>query len=225
MRKIATIVVVFAVAVAGLVAPQAAFAAAHTTAPAKNTKPTKVAQATDKKESADKQPVKVTVAEGDSLSSIAEKHSTTWVRLYNANETVAHPDVINPGQELRVPAADEQLTERALPQPPAPVAVPVQTSYQAPAQQTYTRPTPAAATYPVDANGAKATIYARESGNNPNATNPSGCYGIGQDCNGVVRTQCGADYACQDQYFTNYMASRYGSWEAALAFWNANGWW
>lgn len=223
MRKIAISAIAFAVAAAISFGSQTALAA--TSSQEKNTKSTKVAQATENtsqaKQSESKKPVMVQVAEGDSLSSIAEKHSTTWVRLYNANEAITNPDIINPGQQLRVPAADEELAERPLPQPaPAPVAT---VSYQAPAQQTYTRAT--ATSYPVSANAAKAYIYNRESGNNPNATNPTGCYGIGQDCNGVLRTQCGADYACQDAYFDRYAASRYGSWEAAYAFWQANGWW
>lgn len=165
--------------------------------------------------------VKVVVKDGDSLSSIAEANGTTWVRLYNANESVANPNVINPGQELRVPSADEQLADRPLPvvQPVAPVASPTYQAYSAPAR-TY-----APATGQVTGNAAKDYIYSRESGNNPNATNPSGCYGIGQDCNGVLRAQCGADWACQDAYFTSYAERRYGGWEGAYNFWQANHWW
>lgn len=66
---------------------------------------------------------------------------------------------------------------------------------------------------------AKAFVYCHESGNNPSKWNDSGCYGLGQDCNGIVYSQCGADYACQDAYFTSYMFRRYGSWENAKAFW------
>lgn len=228
MRKIAML----AVAIAVVSATVGSNTAVTYAAPTKG-KATKVAVDTEKKNAQTEKkaeaskPVMVTVAEGDSLSSIAEKKSSTWVRLYNANESIAHPDIINPGQELRVPAADEQLTERALPQPPAPVAATPQvtTSYSAPTQ-TYSRPAASsAASYPVSSNAAKAYIYNRESGNNPNATNPGGCYGIGQDCNGVLRAQCGADYACQDAYFDGYALRRYGSWEAAYAFWQANGWW
>ena len=231
MRKIALSAVIVAIAAAVSLSTQTALAASGPTA--KNTKSTKVAQAeNDKKQpqTVENKPVMVTVAQGDSLSSIAEKNASTWVRLYNANQAIAHPDVINPGQQVRVPAADEQLTERALPQPPAPVyvapvAAPAQTSYQAPAQTYTQRNTAPAASYPVSSNAAKAYIYNRESGNNPNATNPNGCYGIGQDCNGVLRAQCGADYGCQDAYFDGYAQRRYGSWEAAYAFWQANGWW
>lgn len=168
------------------------------------------------------EPVIATVVEGDSLSSIAETYNTTWMRIYDVNDSITNPDVINPGDQLRIPAADEQLTDRALPQ---------QTTYAA--SVSYTRTTTVAntqaqtatASSPTDGNTAKAYIYARESGNNPNATNAKGCYGIGQDCNGVVRSQCGADYTCQDEYFTAYATRRYGSWEGALAFWQNHGWW
>lgn len=163
-------------------------------------------------------PIIITVQPGDSLSSIAEANSTTWVRLYNANDTIVNPNIINPGDQLRIPTPDEPLVDRALPQPVvvAPVQTPRPTSYRAPAPVT---------NYPTDPNSAKAFIYSRESGNNPNATNPNGCYGIGQDCNGRVRSSCGADYACQDAYFSNYATNRYGSWEAAQAFWQSHGWW
>lgn len=165
-------------------------------------------------------PVMVTVQAGDSLSKIAEAHGTTWVRLFNANTGIANPNIINPGDQVRVPAPEEVLADRPLPQPVV-VAAPVQ-AYQAPA--TYRKAAPAAS-YPVSANAAKAYIYSRESGNNPNAINPGGCYGLGQDCNGVLRTQCGADYACQDAYFDAYAARRYGGWEGAYAFWQQNHWW
>ncbi len=189
----------------------------------KANEPKKVAVTAVKEAETKPAPNMVTVVEGDSLSSIADAHTTTWVRIFNANEGIANPDIINPGDSLRIPTAEEQLAERALPQPVVVAPAPVQAAptYRAAAA------TPAAATtsYPVDGNSAKAYIYARESGNNPNATNPSGCYGIGQDCNGVLRAQCGADYACQDAYFTGYAMRRYGSWENALAFWQANHWW
>jgi len=62
-------------------------------------------------------------------------------------------------------------------------------------------------------------IYQHESGNDPSKENSIGCFGIGQDCNGIVKNRCGVDYACQDEYFTDYMKRRYGSWEIAKAFW------
>jgi LysM repeat protein len=60
-------------------------------------------------------PATVVVQSGDNLSKIATSNETTYVRLYNANEQIRHPDVIHPGQNVRVPAANEQLPERPLP--------------------------------------------------------------------------------------------------------------
>ncbi len=58
------------------------------------------------------QPKKVVVAEGDSLASIAEANQTDWVRIFNANESIANPDIINAGQELTIPTADQELPDR-----------------------------------------------------------------------------------------------------------------
>jgi hypothetical protein len=67
-------------------------------------------------------------------------------------------------------------------------------------------------------------IYQHESGCNLNAVNGGGCRGIGQACPGN-KLPCGADYACQNQFFSSYAIGRYGSWEAAYAFWVSNRWW
>lgn len=76
-----------------------------------------------------------------------------------------------------------------------------------------------------------AYIYGMESGGrvsgkcNPSARNASGCFGIGQDCNGVLEKKCGANYECQNKFFTEYATRRYGSWERAYLFWTKKGWW
>lgn len=57
----------------------------------------------------------VVVQPGDSLSKIATANSTTYVRLYDANAQIAHPDVIHPGEKLKVPAANEVLASRPIP--------------------------------------------------------------------------------------------------------------
>lgn len=57
----------------------------------------------------------VTVQPGDTLSAIADKNTTTYVRLFDANQQVNDPDLIFPGQNLRIPAAGEQLPDRPLP--------------------------------------------------------------------------------------------------------------
>lgn len=67
-------------------------------------------------------------------------------------------------------------------------------------------------------------IYMKESGCNPGAMNAGGCYGLGQDCNGIVMARCGADYQCQNEYFTSYVNGRYGGWQGAYSFWVQNHW-
>lgn len=62
-------------------------------------------------------PVKnVVVQPGDSLVKIATAHKTTYVRLFDANTQISDPDIIHPGENIRIPAADEQLASRPLPQ-------------------------------------------------------------------------------------------------------------
>lgn len=63
--------------------------------------------AAEKKETADKPEEKKTVSvkSGDTLSAIAAKHGTTWQKLYEANKGVigGNPNLIKPGQELKIP--------------------------------------------------------------------------------------------------------------------------
>lgn len=61
------------------------------------------------------------VTENESLSDIAKMHDTTWNRLFDKNTTLENPDVISIGTELVIPAPDEVIEPRALPEPPAPI--------------------------------------------------------------------------------------------------------
>src|SRR5204863_9863978 len=62
-----------------------------------------------------KKPVYVKVEPGGSLSKIAKSQKTTWRRIYDANEKIKHPDLIYPGQKLRVPNPKESLKHRPVP--------------------------------------------------------------------------------------------------------------
>ena len=53
------------------------------------------------------------VAAGDSLASIAEKYNTTWMRIFDANESLGNPNAIDIGQKLRIPSAEEVLPDRS----------------------------------------------------------------------------------------------------------------
>lgn len=59
--------------------------------------------------------VYVTVVEGDYLDKIASDNKTTYQRVFDANTEIVDPNVIYPGQKLRIPRTDEQLAARALP--------------------------------------------------------------------------------------------------------------
>jgi LysM repeat protein len=67
----------------------------------KTTKPTKVV---------------VEVKPGDSLSKIAKKQKTTYQRIFYANDFIQDPNVIHPGDKVRIPDSKEKLKERALPE-------------------------------------------------------------------------------------------------------------
>lgn len=59
-----------------------------------------------------KEPTTVTIVSGDTLADIATKHNTSYVRLFNANDKIANPDMIYVGDSVRIPAEDEQLPDR-----------------------------------------------------------------------------------------------------------------
>lgn len=75
-------------------------------------------------------------------------------------------------------------------------------------------------------------IYSHESSCHTHNPNAGGCDGIGQACPASkVIDVCGYDYACQNNWFTNYANSRYGGWYQAYIAWNSqydtngNHWW
>ncbi len=54
----------------------------------------------------------VQINPGDTLEAIATAHSTTYVRIFNANPHIANPDLINAGDSVRIPAESEELPDR-----------------------------------------------------------------------------------------------------------------
>lgn len=81
----------------------------------------------------------------------------------------------------------------------------------------------AAAQTSISTNSAKEEIARRESGGSYNAVSKSGTY-IGRYQ--LHKSYLNGDHspANQERVVENYVASRYGSWQKALSFWNANGW-
>ena len=87
------------------------------------------------------QPKVVQVQPGDYLAKIAAENNTTYPRLYDANTNIKDPDIIFPGESLRIPAPDEKLPSRTAPEenPSAPAAKPAS---QAPAEKPAPRAAP-----------------------------------------------------------------------------------
>lgn len=74
----------------------------------------------------------VDVETGDTLSGIAGDNGTNYQRVYYANTNIDNPDLIFPGEQLRIPANSEQLTPRDLPSN-APAEVQAQVQAETPA--------------------------------------------------------------------------------------------
>lgn len=56
----------------------------------------------------------VKVQSGDSLSKIAKKHKSSFKRIYFANKKIKDPNLIFPGDKLRIPSREEKLKPRPM---------------------------------------------------------------------------------------------------------------
>lgn len=173
--------------------------------------------------------VTVVVAKGDTLTGIADANKTTYVRIFDANDKITDPDLIYPGDSYRIPNPNEQLPDRPIPADYV-AANPLPSS--SPAPVTKAQPTsaslptaPSAAISGCGDNSYANFIYMHESGCRTTAMSPNGCYGIGQACPASKIAYCGADYACQNAWFSAYAVSRYGGWAQAYAHWLSYGSW
>lgn len=146
-----------------------------------------------------------TVKSGDTLSEIAETHNTTVEKLAEQNK-ITNLDFIHVGQVIELGDVTESSVEQA---------------------QSTTSSTSTATTSTYSSNlsaedaAAKEWIAMKESSGSYDARN--GIY-IGRYQ--LTNTYLNGDYSPENQerVADAYVASRYGSWSAAKAFWLANGW-
>ncbi len=116
----------------------------------------------------------VVVQPGDYLAKIAEGHQTTYTRLFDANTNIVDPDIIHPGEEVRIPAPDEQLAQRPLPtDAPAPAPAPAPATKAAPVRTT----TKAVAPVSTASAGVWDRLAQCESGGNWSINTGNGYYG------------------------------------------------
>jgi LysM repeat protein len=118
----------------------------------------------------------VTINVGDTLDGIATAHQTTYVRLFDANANINDPDVIYPGDKVRIPADSEKLPDRPIPSDAPVVAMTPaqpQVSYTTPQYKAYTPAAPVS--YTSGTNWDR--IAACESGGNWAINTGNGYYG------------------------------------------------
>ncbi|EME3553138.1 LysM peptidoglycan-binding domain-containing protein, partial [Enterococcus faecium] len=180
-----------------------------------------------------------TVQSGDTLSTISQKYvgDNSLINAIAESNSISDINLIYSGQQLTIPtegsaqaAAEPQAAVQEAPVQAEPVQAEqpvvqetVQTETQA-APVAETQSAPAATettTTATSTNAAKEWIAQKESSGSYTATN--GRY--------IGRYQLDSSYlngdysaANQEKVVEQYVASRYGSWEAAKAFWEANGW-
>lgn len=118
-------------------------------------------------------PKMVIIQPGDNLSELATTNGTTAQRLFDANTSIENPDLIYPGDQLRIPTKDEKLTTRPMP-----------ASYVAPAveaptatQSSYQRPQPQAAAPAVTGGSIWDQLAQCEAGGNWAINTGNGYYG------------------------------------------------
>lgn len=175
-----------------------------------------------------------TVQSGDTLSKISHKfagNDSLVSSIAKANK-ISNVNMIFAGQELTINGDTKAATTSTEASAPVQETTTQTMTVQetAPAATTTVTETPAAATTATETttattaattSSAKEWIAQKESGGSYSASN--GQY--------VGRYQLSASYlngdyseANQERVADQYVTSRYGSWEGAQAFWQANGW-
>lgn len=172
-----------------------------------------------------------TVQSGDTLSKISIKFAgdNSLVDSIAKENKISNVDMIFEGQNLTIDTdAKGNTTVTPAQEQTAPVQTEQTSQAAAPVQETAQQAAPvqqeaasAETATPASTNSAKEWIAQRESSGSYTATN--GQY--------IGRYQLSASYlngdysaANQERVADQYVTSRYGSWEGAQAFWQANGW-
>ena len=161
-----------------------------------------------------------TVQKGDTLSAIAKKNGTTVEEIVSKN-SIQDANKISIGQNLTINETTEEPAE-------TPASVETSTATETVSESaTSTDSTQSESNQTTDTNlssseaAAKEEIAQRESSGSYTAQNGQ-YYGRYQLSSSYLNGDLSPEN--QEKVADNYVASRYGSWIAALAFWNANGW-
>lgn len=154
---------------------------------------------------------KVTVQNGDTLWGLSQKYNVSLDSLRKANDRV-DTDLIYVGEKLTLPS-DATIASQTE------VQSSTTTTASQPAAQTSNTTT--TSTYTGSNSDAKSWIANRESSGSYTAQNGQ-YYGKYQ----LSASMLNGDYSAanQERVADQYVASRYGSWDNAKAFWLQHGW-
>lgn len=124
----------------------------------------------------------VQIQPGDTLIKLGEQHGATYVRIFNANTQIEDPDMIYAGETVRIPAPDEELEDRPLPekakQVEATAPQALQSEAEKPAYEPVAAPVPTKTTAaPVASGSVWDRLAGCESGGNWSINTGNGYYG------------------------------------------------
>lgn len=154
-----------------------------------------------------------TVQKGDTLSAIAKKNGTTVDEIVSKN-SIQDANKISIGQNLTINETTEPSVTTEATEATAESTQSTESTQSEDTQATNTNLSSSEA-------AAKEEIAQRESSGSYTAQNGQ-YYGRYQLASSYLNGDLSPEN--QEKVADNYVASRYGSWTAALAFWNANGW-
>ena len=152
----------------------------------------------------------VQVEAGDTLGKIADEYDTTVDALVRDNN-IADKNLIHVGDKLTITFPEEENNNQGQSK-----SQPTHTTSQ---NTGSTQQSPASTS---GSNSAKEWIAQRESGGSYTATN--GRY-IGKYQLDAAYLKGDYSPANQERVSNEYALARYGSWEAAQAFWQSHNWW
>jgi spore germination protein YaaH len=161
-----------------------------------------------------------TVQSGDTLSEIASTYNTTVEQLAALN-SISNVDFITVGQILELDSTTASTTSTTGNTASAATTDDSASTTSTAAASTDTTTTSYSSNLSSSDAAAKETIAQRESSGSYTAQNGQ-YYGRYQLTLSYLNGDLSAEN--QERVADSYVASRYGSWTAALAFWNANGW-
>lgn len=180
--------------------------------------------------------VKISVAKDGVEGYVSSEYVNLSVSFEEAISIEEEQEIIRQKQEAERKAAEEAAKKKAAEEAAkqkaaeetakkkaAEEAAKKKTAEQAATKKTASKPAATTAPVSVSTNEAKEIIASRESGGNYNAVSKSGTY-IGRYQ--LHKSYLGGDHSPENQerVVENYVANRYGTWQKALSFWNANGW-